>query len=346
MRTGLLVALLLCGSAASGGDAGGAGGSGIPAAAGTGAGVDIRADIVYGHKDGMALVYDVFRPATRNGAAVLYMVSGGWFSRWQPPARRLPMFAGLLDAGFVVIAVHHGSAPRFKVPDAVDDVRRAVRHVRAHAADHGIDATRLGAFGGSAGGHLALMLGLAANNTDDAASATPRPGAGAQAAPAAAGTVGAPDGGGTAAGVDPLAGVSDAVAAVVAFYPPVDLRPRVGPSQRFPALDFPRDAAAAVSPILFVDADDPPVRLVHGTADDLVPLADSESLQASLRAAGRTVDLVVIDGGDHGFRDPRHRERAMAAMVDWFSRHLAAGDRRAESADGPTSSRALVAVQP
>ena len=95
-----------------------------------------------------------------NGAGVIYMVSGGWFSIWRPPENRVALFQPLLAEGFTVFAVHHGSAPRFKVPDAVSDVRAAVRHIRENAESHGVDANRLGVWGGSAGGHLSLMLGL------------------------------------------------------------------------------------------------------------------------------------------------------------------------------------------
>src|SRR5688572_7772652 len=129
----------------------------------------VTADVVYGHKDGMALFYDVFTPPQPTGAAVLFMVSGGWFSRWQEPQARIDAFQPLLDKGITVFAVHHGSAPLFKVPDAVADVRRAVRHVRSNATAFGIDATRLGVWGGSAGGHLSLMLGLASDNGNPAA---------------------------------------------------------------------------------------------------------------------------------------------------------------------------------
>jgi acetyl esterase/lipase len=120
----------------------------------------ITPDVVYGHKAGMALTYDVVKPTKPNGAAVLFMVSGGWVSGWTDPA---PLVAGalaakdrnsfgmLLDHGFTLFLVRHGSSPFFKVPDAVDDVRRAVRHVRMTAATTGIDPERLGVFGGSAG---------------------------------------------------------------------------------------------------------------------------------------------------------------------------------------------------
>ena len=110
----------------------------------------ITSDVIYGHKDGMALTYDVFRPVEPNGAGVIFMVSGGWFSIWVPPETAKPRFQPLLDEGFTVISVRHGSAPRYKVPDAVSDVRAAVRHVKANADAYGVDPGRLGVWGGSA----------------------------------------------------------------------------------------------------------------------------------------------------------------------------------------------------
>ncbi len=241
----------------------------------------ITEDVVYGHKDGMALVYDMFRPQQANGAAVLFMVSGGWFSRWMPPAERVPWFRHLLDAGFTVAAVHHGSAPRYKVPDAVADVRLAVAHLRANAEEFGIDPARVGVTGGSAGGHLSLMLGLAGD-------------------------------------------ADGRVAAVVAYFPPVDLTDIVGPSERFPALDFPPALAADVSPVRLASADDPPVLLVHGDQDELVPLVHSERMHAALQEAGAASELIVIEGAGHGFRDAAQRQ-AQQATVAFFEKHLAEG---------------------
>lgn len=267
----------------------------------------IVADVVYGHKDGLALVYDVIKPDRKaNGAAVVYMVSGGWFSFWRKPEDRVPQFTLLLERGFTIYAVHHGSAPRFKVPDAVRDVRAALRHIREHAAEHKVDPNRLGIYGGSAGGHLSLMLGLDPAGNSKAGVAVGRM----QPVYAADVSVDAP------------------VAAVVAYYPPVDMRTRVGPSERFPALDFPADDAVAISPILHVSADDPPILLVHGDADDLVPLADSEILAKSLKQKGVKHRLDVIKGGDHGFRNPEHRGQATTAMIAWFEEHLLKGKKR------------------
>ena len=253
--------------------------------------VAITADVVYGHKEGMALFYDVFTPTKANGSAVLFMVSGGWFSRWQAPETRLDAFQGLLDRGITVIAVHHGSAPRFKVPEALADVRRAVRHVRFNAKTYNVNPERLGAWGGSAGGHLALMLGLASDV-------------------------------GNATATDPVERVSSAIKSVVAYYPPVDLRGLIGPNERFPALDFDAKLAADVSPLLFANQGDPPTLIIHGDADTLVPLASGQAVHDALRTAGVETQMIIIEGGDHGFRNPEHRARANSAMVDWFANHL------------------------
>ena len=254
--------------------------------------VQVTPDVVYGHKDGMALTFDVFRPSNAHGGAVLYMVSGGWVSRWSPPEWLIARsFGGLLEKGLTVMAVRHGSAPRYKVPEAEADVRRALRYIRLHSEELGIDEDRLGVYGGSAGGHLSLMLGLA---SDD----------------------------GVMDSSDEIMRAPARVAAVVAYYPPVDLRPIVGPSERFPALDFAEDQAASISPILFASSDDPPTLLIHGDADMLVNVQNSEVMFDALQGKRVESELIIIPGGDHGFRLTADRERAQQAMVEWFDRHL------------------------
>lgn len=252
--------------------------------------VAIKPDVVYGHKDGMALVYDVLQPANANGAAVVFMVSGGWFSRWAPPADRVRQFSDLLDAGFTVIPVHHGSAPRYYVPEAYADVSRALRHIKLHAADHRIDPERIGVTGGSAGGHLSLMVGL---NSD----------AGVQDA------------------TDEIMRHANDVAAVVAYFPPVDLREITGPSERFPALDFEQEKAAAISPILLADPADPPTLLIHGDADDLVNISNSEIMHAEFQKQSVVSEFITIPGAGHGFRG-EEATLAAAARLAWFKKYL------------------------
>lgn len=252
-------------------------------------GVEITPDVVYGHKDGLALTYDVFRPAVSADGprpCVLFMVSGGWVSQWMPPAAMAPFTKPLLDRGYTVCAVRHGSSPKYVIPEIVGDVRGALAHVATHAAEHGIDPDRLGVFGASAGGHLSLMLGTTANDAEGG----PR------------------------------------VAAVAAVFPPTDLAPYLDPAagflERFPALKFPRTECDDYSPLRQVSADDAPTLLVHGDKDELVPLWHSQRIHEAFEAADVESKLLVIEGAAHGF-DAAGNRRMFEAMAEWFDRHLA-----------------------
>lgn len=111
----------------------------------------ITPDVVYGHKDGLAMTLDVYTPPNPNGAGVLFMVSGGWVSTWAPPEGASRRFELLLSKGFTVFSVRHGSSPRYKVPDAAADVERAVRFIKLNATKFGVDPARLGAWGWKCG---------------------------------------------------------------------------------------------------------------------------------------------------------------------------------------------------
>jgi len=202
-------------------------------------------DVIYGHRDGMALTYDVFKPVKHaNGALVVNMVSAGWRSSWGPPEERQARYQALIDKGFTVVALYHASAPRFQVPDAVADVRLGMRHIKLHAADYGCDPRRIGVWGASAGGHLALVAGMMADDGN--------PGA-----------------------ANPLERSGNRVAAVVAYFPPTDLAALLQGRPKAGAIDFDDKLYASVSPILSVDARDPPTLILHGDADRGVPPAQS-----------------------------------------------------------------------
>lgn len=272
--------------------------AGIQAPARADADFKITPDVVYGHKAGMALTFDVIHPKVPNGAAVLFMVSGAWISGWVPPENfvdpkapeGLKHFRELVDHGYTLVIVRHGSSPQFKVPEAVADVRRAVRYLRLHAADFKIDPNRIGVCGGSAGGHLSLMLGTASDEGDKDSK-------------------------------DDIEKASDRVAAVVAYFPPVDLREWVG-DKRFPALHFDAKLAESISPILHVSKDDPPTLLIHGDKDDLVKLKNSEDIEAALKKEGVPCELIVMKGAGHGFPGEQGKEAA-DALVKWFDKYLA-----------------------
>src|SRR5437867_3770798 len=146
--------------------------------------------LVYGQRHGRNLTLDVVRPANPNGVGVLLMVSGGWKS--SAGSFRPWMAAALFRRGYTVFAVYHVSQPEATVMEITEDVNRAVRYVRHHAREYGVDPARLGVTGGSAGGHLSLMLA----------------------------TRGGP---GLAAAGDPIETESSAVQAVAIFYPVTDL---------------------------------------------------------------------------------------------------------------------------
>lgn len=257
---------------------------------------EITEDVVYGHKDGLALTYDVIHPSgTANGAAVAYMMSGGWVSRWSPPENvaSRDIFRELSRRGFTTFLVRHGSSPRFKVPDAIADARLAVAHIKEHAGRYGVDPNRIGLTGSSAGGHLSLAVGLRAE-----------------------GATGLPD--------DATNPRANQVAAIVAYFPPVDLRGWAGPSERFPALDFEDDLEISASPILFATEDDPPTLLMHGDEDGLVPISHSERMHEALRTAGVETEYVMFPGAGHGFRG-EDATRGIELTVGWFERHLVEG---------------------
>lgn len=256
-------------------------------------------DIVYGHKDGLALTMDQHRPnGEANGAAILYMVSGGWRSRWSPPEETRQGFRHYLTRGYTVFAVRHGSSPRYSIPEAVTDVRQAVRFVRSNALQLGIDPHRLGALGSSAGGHLAMML---ATTGDD----------------------GFPD------ASDTLSRTSSRVAVAVAMVPPTDLRKMVWeaseslPSYRgIPALELSLALAERHSPVVHVTNDDAPALVLVGEADELVPPVHGDWISEAYQKADVELKLIVFPETGHNLATPRNRARLTDEVVGWFDRYL------------------------
>ena len=259
--------------------------------------------LVYGQRHGHDLTIDVVRPAKPNGLGVALMVSGGWKS--SAGSFRPWVMAPLLRRGYTVFAVYHVSQPEATVMEIVEDVNRAVRYVRHNARQYGVDPDRLGATGGSAGGHLSLMLA----------------------------TRGGP---GTAGTSDPIDSESSAVQAVAIFYPVTDLLNLGkstenlgdgGPPKSFVKSFGPNATNPAVwkiigrdlSPIYFVNSNLPPTLIYHGDADTLVPLDQSERFHAEARKLGRTVEVVVHHGGKHGWLTMVWDTRQLAK---WFDRYL------------------------
>jgi len=267
----------------------------------------VESNVIYGMYSGLALLMDVHYPEDPNGYGLVEIGGSGFhalLSLDTPPLsdQRGPNEAVLVERGYTVFSINHRAAPRFRYPAAVEDVRRAVRYIRHHADRFQIDPNRIGALGGSSGGHLALMAGL---------------------------MDGDPGGG------DSVDGESSKVQAVVAMNPPTDFVSFAINQEG--AIDFvssflgvvvwpgllPDSIEASVyaeaSPINYVSPDDPPVLLIHGDADDVVPYNQSELLRPALSEQGVTVELISIPGGGHGgWITPELYER----FADWFDLHL------------------------
>ena len=260
--------------------------------------------IVYGHRGDQELALDVLRPARANGRGVLVLVSGGWKSK-SPGSFGAGLTAPFLRRGYTVFPVYHVSQPQATVMEIIEDMHRAVRFVRYHAAEYGVDPEHLGVTGGSAGGHLSLMLA----------------------------TRGGP---GPAEAADPVDRASSAVQAVAIFFPVTDLlnlgssRENLGdggPPKSFRRAFGPQSTNLEVwrvigresSPIYFVTSNLPPVLIHHGDADTLTPLEQSEWFAAKAAEVGRPVKLVVHHKGQHGWfcmvLDLRQ-------FVRWFDQHL------------------------
>jgi len=277
-------------------------------------------EVIYGRKDGMALTMVVLKPNVKsNGKAIINVISGGWVSSydWMPWA--INDSKPFRDRGYTVFSVLHGSQPRYTIPDAVADLHRAVRFIRYHAADYGIDGAKLGITGSSAGGHLSLMMG-----TEDAK--------------------------GDTASKDPVDRVSGRVQAVACFFPPTDFLNFGAPNANLlsakpllarrnflaPFLFTQWDSvnkyysiisdtaiqnkiAGQASPIYNVSADDAPVFIIHGDADKTVPLQQSKIIIEKLKAAGVPAVLQVKPGADHGWEAMNAERKAFA---DWFDKYL------------------------
>jgi acetyl esterase/lipase len=272
-------------------------------------------DVIYGRKSDLALTLDVFTPGKPNGAAIVHLANGGWHLAHGEPQN----FAELLKRGYTVFRVVLAGEPKFTILEQAPDVARAVRFIRHHAADYGIDPQRIGIEGASSGGHMALLHAL--GNYDD----------------------------NQARAADPVDCESSRVQAAAVFFPLTDLLNYGAPgavqggdlgplAHHRASFEFTRfdpatrtlvkvtDAAERrallkqASPIAHVTSASPPTLLIHGDRDEVVPLQQSEVLAAKLKEAGVPVKLIVHAGGGHPWPDFWRADGAK--LADWFDEYL------------------------
>ncbi|MBL9204632.1 MAG: alpha/beta hydrolase [Opitutaceae bacterium] len=283
-------------------------------------------DRTYSQIDGEDLKLDLALPANfATGSplpAVVYFHGGGWQAGRRQDAYEQIKF--LASKGFVGITVSYRFAPQYKWPAQVHDAKTAVRFVRTHAAEFNIDPDRIAAAGDSAGGYLALMLGLTAPDDE-------------------------------LEGPGEWSEASSRVQAVVSYYsvadftklksnrPPKELTPeeakRQAAAEAITQAYYKKSGAQVIedwtgtldpadpiwkqlSPVNYVSRGDSPVLIIQGDADPVVSVDQARQLNRTLTAAGVPHDMLIIEGGGHGFTRPQ-AARANAKMLEFLRLTLA-----------------------
>jgi acetyl esterase/lipase len=261
------------------------------------------ADHIYHKNAGAAFTYDVFKPKQPNGIAVIWMVSGGWVSDHNNIS--VPMAELACAKGVTCFQVVHGAQPRYKMGEILDQVHRAVKDIRVNAKQWGVNPNKFGVSGGSAGGHLSLMIGTQ---------------------------------GGVPVGSDVLLKTSSEVQSIAVFFPPTDFlnygkegsaafkNPLlVGAYGATFGVDTksPDDKLAGIgklySPATYVSEKTPPTLLIHGDKDLLVPIQQSQWLKSKLDALNIKNNLVVVPGEGHGWKDMTPQ---LDQILDWHLQTL------------------------
>lgn len=290
-------------------------------------------NIVYHETDGIGLVMDIFTPTgPSNGIGVIDVISGAWKSNRSmiEDHRRAGIFDVVCGRGYTVFAIRPGSNSKFTIFEMLDHLHRGIRWVKAHADEYGIDPDRLGITGASAGGHLASLAVVTAKDGNPSAS-------------------------------DPLARHDTRLMAAAVFFPPTDflnwrlagVKLRVEPggatakmlaqmicpfyTGNDKAIDEFCSRLEEISPARLVTGREPPFLIIHGDADQVVPLEQSEILLAALQEKGVTAELIVKPGGGHPW--PTIAEE-VAIAIDWLEEKLGLPATAAEAATaGGSASR-------
>jgi acetyl esterase/lipase len=256
-------------------------------------------DVEFANPDGQHLQLDLARPKSGDGPfpAVVCIHGGGFRAGSRKGYDGLCL--RLAQHGFVACTVSYRLAPKYQFPAAVNDVKEAIRWVRANAKKYNIDPDRIGVTGGSAGGHLAQFLGVTADVRGFE---------------------------GTGANLDK----SSRVACVVNYYGPSDFTKSYGKSvdaaQVLPLwlggnLEQARARHIEASPLYWVTPHAAPTLCIHGTKDNYVAHEQAVWIMDRLQAAGVEAELLTLEGAGHGFKG-EDAERAEKAMFAFLDKHL------------------------
>jgi len=278
--------------------------------------VQVQPDSIYGERNGQQLTFDHYRPSHPNGAAVLFVNSGGFESgkliQYAGPSPTsylfleaneltiagsdpIPLlaqfsFAQLLAAGFTVFDVRHSNA--LTVDAMLDDIQSAISHIHKHSEPYHLDPNRIGIFGASSGGYLALASGLTTKQSGQRL-----------------------------------------ISAIATYYPagfdfPADIEAFPQIKDGLPALAVEDDVLNAVSIKNLYQAGGPPTLVIYGDHDFPFIINPCRSICSEFPKAGIETRCVVIEGAAHefmredGYR-PEDGHRAQAELVQWFEQQLA-----------------------
>jgi acetyl esterase/lipase len=264
--------------------------------------VVFESNVEYANPAGQHLQLDLTRPRTGEGPfpAVLCIHGGGFRAGSRQSYDEL--CKRLAGQGYVAVTVSYRLAPKFPFPAAAHDVKEAVRWLRANAPKYHVDPERIGVTGSSAGGHLAQFLGVTADIKEFEGDGANRD-------------------------------QSSRVSCVVNFYGPSDFTRSYGKSvdaaEVLPLflggnLDQARHRHILASPISWVTPHAAPTLCIHGTKDPYVAYEQAVWLVDRLKAVDVETELLTLEGAGHGFRG-QDAQRAEAAMLDFFARHLKTG---------------------
>ena len=264
-----------------------------------------KKNIVYGETHGIGLVMDIFVPSgKKNGHAIIDVVSGGWSSSRGKirDHKRAQLFRIFTEYGYTVFAIRPGSVSKFSGLEMLGHLHQGMQWVKEHAAEYGVSSEGVALVGASAGGHLACLATVTA--TDEIR----------------------PD-------------------AVAVFFPPTDLLQFVGEdldltngsetAKAVAAIGFNghvdgigksevRATLTKLSPARLVTGNEPPFLLIHGDADKVVPLDQSERMLAALEARNVSAKLIVKKNGGHPWFTI-HQE--VKVMADWLDEQLGVKSR-------------------
>jgi acetyl esterase/lipase len=241
---------------------------------------------------------DAYFPPPNNGPApaVVHVHGGSWNHGDKRSGVGLNETSLLTKAGFAVFAVNYRLAPEYRFPAMIEDVKCAIRSIRAHAAEYNIDPNRIAAFGASAGGHLVSLLGTSDVN----------------------------------AGFDvgEYLEYSSRVQAVVDIFGPADLTLQNFNEAQIQSASqvFTADQLVLASPVTYISPDDPPFLILHGDRDMVVPLEQSQVLYNALIASGVPAELVIVQNAGHGFQadtqiQPGYQQ-ILQKILQFLERHL------------------------